>query len=55
MSPSVDPTDRWTVELTLRIDGIPAVVNGILGETGLTHRHAGPQGDWWHGEAVVEQ
>lgn len=55
VSPSVDPTDRWTVEVTLRTDGIPAVVNGILGEYGLTLRHAGPRGDSWHGVAIVDR
>ena len=43
--PSVDPTSRWTVELTLWTDGIPAVVNSILGEYGLMLRHARRRGD----------
>ncbi|MFD1588210.1 hypothetical protein ACFR9U_14605 [Halorientalis brevis] len=55
IAPSVDPTDQWTLELTLRTDGVPAVVNSILGEYGLTLKHAGPRSDWWHGMAVVEQ
>lgn len=27
----------------------------ILDEYGLTLRHAGPRGGWWHGVAVVKQ
>ena len=45
ITPSVDPTDRWTLELSLRTDGIPAVVNSILGEYGLTLTHAGPRSE----------
>ncbi|MFD1588462.1 hypothetical protein ACFR9U_15895 [Halorientalis brevis] len=55
VAPSVDPTDRWTVEVTLRTDGIPPVVSGIFGEHSLTLSHAGPRGDWWHGLAVVDR
>ena len=55
VAPSVDPTDRWTVELTLRTDGIPAVVSGIFSEHNLTLKHAGPRGLNWHGLAVVER
>ena len=55
IAPSVDPTDRWTVEVTLRTEGIPPVVSGIFAEHSVTLRHAGPRGDWWHGLAVVER
>ena len=55
VAPSVDPMDCWTVEVTLRTDGIPAVVSGIFGEHSLTLRHAGPCGNCWHGLAVVER
>lgn len=54
VAPSVDPTDRWTIELTLRTNGISAVVNSILGEYGLTLKHAGPRSEWWYCVAVVD-
>ena len=54
VSPSVDHTDQWTDELTIRTDGIPAVMYSILGEYGLTLRHVGLRRDWWHSVATVE-
>lgn len=52
--PTRDPTDCWTVELTLNRDGLPGSVTGILSEHDLTLRHAGPRGTHWHAVAVAD-
>lgn len=47
LRPEEDPTDRWTLELTLDASGVPPVVTGILHEFGLTIRTVQPHGDWY--------
>lgn len=53
LTPDADPTDRWTLELTIDHDGLPPAVAEILADEGLTIRHTGPRADWWHVVAVV--
>lgn len=52
--PTRDPTNEWSVELTLNRDGLPGVVTGILSEHDLVLRHAGPRGGHWHGLATAD-
>lgn len=54
VAPSVDPTDKWTLEIALETDGLPAAVNAILGQHGLWTRYARPRGSGWHAVTVVE-
>ena len=53
IEPATDPTDRWTIELVLCVNGVPDTILDTLAEYQLTLRHAGPRGPYWHVVAVA--
>lgn len=53
LAPATDPTNRWTIELVLCVNGVPDTILDTLAEYQLTLRHAGPRGPYWHVVAVA--
>ena len=53
IAPARDPSGRWTIEIALDTDGLPAAVVMILGEAEMTIWDVGPRQSWWHCTAVV--
>ena len=53
IEPATDPTDRWTIELVVCVNGVPDTILDTLAEHELTLRHAGPRGPYWHVVAVA--
>lgn len=53
LDPATDPTDRWTVELVLCVDGVPPAVSRLLSLYDLTIRDVSPQRDQWRAVAVA--
>jgi len=54
VSPAIDPSNSWTIEIALDSDGLPPEIVSLLAEAGLTIRDVGPRQSWWHCVAVVE-
>ena len=54
VSPAIDPSNSWTIEIALNSDGVPPAVVSLLAEAELTIRDVGPRQSWWHCVAVVE-
>jgi hypothetical protein len=55
IAPAVDPTDRWTLEITTTPDagGVPPTILEALAVRGLTVRDVSPQGSYWKAHATV--
>jgi len=53
VSPAIDPSGRWTIEIALDTDGLPPGIVSLLGEAEMTIRDVGPRQSWWHCTAVV--
>ena len=54
VSPAIDPSNSWTIEIALDSEGLPPAVVSLLAEAELTIRDVGPRQSWWHCVAVVE-
>jgi len=54
ISPAIDPSNSWTIEIALDSDGLPPEIASLLGEAELTIRDVGPRQSWWHCVVVVE-
>jgi len=54
VSPAVDPSGQWTIEIALDSDGLPPAIVSLLADAELTIRDVGPRQSWWHCVAVVE-
>ena len=54
ISPAIDPSNSWTIEIALDSDGLPPEITSLLGEAELTIRDVGPRQSWWHCAAVVD-
>ena len=53
ISPAIDPSGRWTIEIALDADGLSPEIVSLLGEAEMTIRGVGPRQSWWHCTAVV--
>lgn len=53
VSPAIDPSGRWTIEIALDADGLPPEIVSLLGHAEMTIRNLGPRQSWWHCTAVV--
>jgi len=53
ISPAIDPSNSWTIEIALASDGLPPEVATQLGGAELKIRDVGPRQSWWHCVAVV--
>lgn len=53
VSPAIDPSGRWTIEIALDADGLPPAIVSLLAEAELTIRDVGPRQSWCHCIAVV--
>jgi len=53
VSPAIDPSGRWTIEIALDADGLPPAIVSLLAEAEMTIRDVGPRQSWWHCTAVV--
>jgi hypothetical protein len=53
LSPALDPSGRWAIEVSLESDGLPPGVLRTLGEAEMTIRFTGPRQSKWHCVAVV--
>jgi len=54
VSPAIDPSGQWAIEIPLDSEGLPPTVVSLLAEAELTIRDVGPRQSWWHCVAVVE-
>lgn len=54
VSPAIDPSNSWTIEIALDSEGLPPAIISLLAEAELTIRDVGPRQSWWHCVAVVE-
>jgi hypothetical protein len=53
ITPAVDPSGSWTIEIALDSDGLPPEIVSLLGEAEMTIRDVGPRQSWWHCTAVI--
>jgi len=53
VSPAIDPSGRWAIEIALDADGLPPKIVTLLAEAKMTIRDVGPRQSWWHCVAVV--
>ena len=53
ISPGIDPSNSWTIEIALDSEGVSPEITLLLAEAELTIRDLGPRQSWWHCVAVV--
>lgn len=53
VSPAIDPSGSWTIEIALDADGLPPEIVALLADAEMTIRDVGPRQSWWHCVAVV--
>jgi len=54
IDPDTDPTNRWTIEIAIDGDCVPAAIVRELADEELSIRNAAPRQSWWHCVAIVE-
>ena len=54
VSPAIDPSNSWTIEIAIDSDGLPPAIVSLLADAKLTIRDVGPRQSWWHCVAVVK-
>jgi hypothetical protein len=53
VSPAIDPSESWTVEVALDSDDLPPAIVSLIVEAEMTIRDVNPRQSWWHCVAVV--
>ena len=48
ISPAIDPSGRWAIEIALDTEGLPPAIIELLAQAEMTIRDVGPRQSWWH-------
>jgi hypothetical protein len=53
ISPAIDPSGQWAIEIALDTEGLPPAIIELLAQAEMTIRDVGPRQSWWHCVAIV--
>ena len=53
ISPAIDPSGQWAIEIALDAEGLPPAIIELLAQAEMTIRDVGPRQSWWHCVVVV--
>ncbi len=48
ISPAIDPSGQWAIEIALDTEGLPPAIIELLAQAEMTIRDVGPRQSWWH-------
>jgi len=48
ISPAINPSGRWAIEIALDTEGLPPAITQLLAQAEMTILDVGPRQSWWH-------